>query len=184
MDMIDTPNGQRLSCLLRAPFRAFLALAARVLQCLPRFLPRAVLQLAFRQHPELWDALEELVDGWVCYNALYMAHCELETVKGLEYHDDTIRRHCERLVFYHGRADDWCPVSYYDAIRERYMIAPHGKSKKKPNGKRVHVTTSNPEQQIQVHLCTDGLPHAFVLGGSHVMAEKVADWIRKSVSTL
>ena len=72
-----------------------------------------------------------------------------------ERDDHTIATHIDKLIFYYGANDKWCPVSYYEDVKQE-----HG-----------HRTGSH------IELCCKGIEHAFVLHHSSDVAHLVAKWI-------
>lgn len=60
----------------------------------------------------------------------------------------------DKLIFYYGVDDHWCPISYYQEVFNMY-----NKSKK-------------------IVLCEKNIPHAFVLKNSVECANIVAKWIK------
>lgn len=58
-----------------------------------------------------------------------------------------------QLIFYYGAADHWCPVQYYQDLRQDF-----------PGG--------------DLRLCDRGFRHAFVLDAGSDVAKMVVGWIR------
>ncbi|XP_070391884.1 lipid droplet-associated hydrolase-like isoform X3 [Dermacentor albipictus] len=83
-----------------------------------------------------------------------MAHEELQVLG--ERDDEFIGAHMERLTFYYGCNDGWCPVLFYQEIKETF-----------PNG--------------DITLCALNLKHAFVLDRTAEIAAFVSDRIRNSL---
>lgn len=82
-----------------------------------------------------------------------MAEEELQQVK--ERDDALIGAHLDRLSFYYGCQDGWCPARFYWEMREAYPKA-------------------------DLTLCKDNLKHAFVLDRTEGIATFVSDRIRNS----
>ncbi|XP_077552196.1 lipid droplet-associated hydrolase-like [Haemaphysalis longicornis] len=83
-----------------------------------------------------------------------MAEEELQQLK--ERDDALIRAHLDRLTFYYGCKDGWCPTRFYWEMREAYPKA-------------------------DLTLCKDNLKHAFVLDRTEGIATFVSDKIRNSL---
>ncbi|XP_014663826.1 PREDICTED: lipid droplet-associated hydrolase-like [Priapulus caudatus] len=102
-------------------------------------------------------ATEQLLDKSAAQNSLYMANDEMQQVAAADI--ETIQRHLPSLIFYYGIDDHWCPVSYYQDMRELF---PHG----------------------DIILCEDGIAHAFVLENGPQMALKLAQWLEPHVAIM
>ncbi|KAF7654324.1 hypothetical protein LDENG_00071090 [Lucifuga dentata] len=89
-------------------------------------------------------------------NAMYMGSQEMRKV--LERDNMTIRKHLDKLVFYYGATDHWCPVQYYHEIKRDF-----------PNG--------------DFRLCENGFRHAFVLDAGKEVAKMVVEWVRGDLKT-
>jgi hypothetical protein len=78
----------------------------------------------------------------------------MDEVKALESHLQTIMHaNGDLFFFYYGAADGWVPRSYYDVFIAEFPT-------------------------IRATLCSDQIPHAFVVHHSKVMAEKTLDILR------
>ncbi|RMC17176.1 hypothetical protein DUI87_05753 [Hirundo rustica rustica] len=64
-----------------------------------------------------------------------------------------------KLIFYYGTGDSWCPQHYYDEIKMDF-----------PDG--------------DIRLCEKGLRHAFVLDASKEMAAMITDWLQDDLTKL
>ena len=76
-----------------------------------------------------------------------------------ELQHEIIRPNIDKLMFYYGQGDPWCPVQYYHDMKKSY-----------------------PEADIR--LCARNMEHAFVLEYSHSMAEVLWDWMIEKVPDL
>lgn len=63
-------------------------------------------------------------------------------------------RNIDKLRFYYGATDHWCPVEYYHDMKKRYPTHNH------------------------MYLCEGGHRHAFIIDASEPIADTVADWIK------
>ncbi|XP_037550694.1 lipid droplet-associated hydrolase [Nematolebias whitei] len=93
----------------------------------------------------------ELLSGDCAANSIYMGGQEMKKV--VERDNITIKKNLDKLIFYYGVVDHWCPVSYFHNIKQDF---PHG----------------------DFRLCEKGFRHAFVLDAGREVAEMVAEWTR------
>jgi hypothetical protein len=77
----------------------------------------------------------------------------MELVKEPDF--ETISEHVDKLFFYYGANDHWCPVEYYSQMKDVF-----------PKG--------------HIHLCHHGFEHAFCLSSSDHMAGIVHSWLSES----
>ena len=118
----------------------------------PNFLRYQMAKLYFMgKAPEgAVQATVRLVNPNCVANSLYLAKTEMAQVKDLDH--DMVRRHKEKLMFYYGKSDHWCPIEYAEAMK-----------------------ASHPDADIRI--CARGFEHAFVLTNSKGMAEVLWDWL-------
>uniref|UniRef100_UPI00398F44C8 lipid droplet-associated hydrolase isoform X2 n=1 Tax=Pristiophorus japonicus TaxID=55135 RepID=UPI00398F44C8 len=90
-------------------------------------------------------------------NAMYMGSQEM--VQVVQRDDSTISRCLDKLIFYYGCNDHWCPITYYEDMKRSF-----------PEG--------------TIHLCQKGIRHAFVLDASVEMAQMLLDWLRTDLAKL
>ncbi|XP_078397673.1 lipid droplet-associated hydrolase isoform X1 [Cetorhinus maximus] len=83
-------------------------------------------------------------------NAMYMGSQEMMQV--VQRDDSTIGQYLNKLIFYYGSNDHWCPVKYYEDMKRSF-----------PDG--------------TIHLCQKGIRHAFVLDANAEMAQMLKDWL-------
>lgn len=110
-------------------------------------LPPAIRQRAFK-------ATCMLFEPTVFQIVVNMAHEELRTL--VERDDEFIGAHLERLTFYYGCSDGWCPVRFYQDIKETF-----------PNG--------------DITLCSLNIKHAFVLDRTAEIAAFVSNRIKNNI---
>lgn len=79
-----------------------------------------------------------------------MAKCELEQVVDLD--TSTIKNYLEKLYFYFGTKDGWCPLNFADGMKAAF-----------PN--------------LNHKVCSNGYEHAFVLENGIGMANFICDQI-------
>uniref|UniRef100_A0A3Q2PZN5 Lipid droplet-associated hydrolase n=1 Tax=Fundulus heteroclitus TaxID=8078 RepID=A0A3Q2PZN5_FUNHE len=140
--MAQSPQGKLMTPLL-CQLRYLAYLPVFLLSLLPHSLAALLIRLLF----------SILVLFPAAVNSMYLGGQEMRMV--LERDDVTIRRNLDRLIFYYGATDHWCPVSYFQDMRRDF---PHG----------------------DIRLCDRGLRHAFVLDAGREVAQMVAEWIRSS----
>ncbi|XP_077394567.1 lipid droplet-associated hydrolase isoform X2 [Festucalex cinctus] len=126
-----------------------------LLSLLPETLKRSLVQLVLAGIGSLDHSVVQptvdLLGGDSAANAVYMAGQEMRKV--LERDDRTIKKNLQKLIFYYGAADHWCPVQYYREIKKDF-----------PTG--------------DFRLCENGFRHAFVLDAGREVAKMVAEWIQ------
>ena len=83
-----------------------------------------------------------------------MAHEEMQTV--IEADHDLVEKYLDKLWFYYGATDHWCPVEYYEDMKARHPSA-------------------------DIYLCSQGYDHAFVLEASEGMAQISWNYISEKV---
>ena len=79
-----------------------------------------------------------------------------------ERNDDIIEAHIDKLIFYYGTSDAWCPTSYYEDLKRRY----------------------GDEERSHIELCKRGFQHAFVLRQSTEVANLVIGWTADLIAAL
>ncbi|XP_023690506.1 lipid droplet-associated hydrolase [Paramormyrops kingsleyae] len=158
--MAASPQGRLMTpvlCQLR--FAAYLPVF--LLSLLPRSLQAAMVKLVLSGLPSLdrtaAAAALSLFNVDCVANAMYMGSQEMRQV--LERDNQTISQNLDKLVFYYGASDHWCPVEYYHDIKREF-----------PAG--------------NIQLCERGFRHAFVLDSGCDVAIMAADWIRGDLQHL
>lgn len=149
--MRASPNGVKLWPVLNY-LRWFVVMLVCVACILPGKLVDGLLRLYFSSsvYESCVAATKELLNARVIQNVLWMAKDELEKVVELDV--DVLKRYRDKIVLYYGASDAWCPVQYWEGVRERVP-------------------------GVRAELCEDGTPHAFVLRHAEPVAEKLAKWI-------
>ncbi|XP_038585596.1 lipid droplet-associated hydrolase [Micropterus salmoides] len=157
--MAQTPQGKVMTPVLcHMRYVAYLPLF--LLSLLPEGLKAGLIKLVFGGIPSLDHTVVQptvgLLSGDCAANAMYMGGQEMRKV--LERDNITIKKHLEKLIFYYGATDHWCPVQYYHEIKEDF-----------PCG--------------DFRLCENGFRHAFVLDAGTEVAKMVAEWISGELRT-
>jgi len=152
-NMITSPAGKRLKHTVKYFPTLFLMSIVWLLSCLPDvFLSKMVrFWLQLKSTPYLTDpclkATLDLLNPRVIQNILFLANTELQTVLDPDY--NLIDELKNQLWFYYGANDHWVPLKYHENL-----------IKNVPN--------------VNAEICSNNIPHAFVLSASHTMAEIVA----------
>ncbi|KAJ5992257.1 hypothetical protein N7451_007981 [Penicillium sp. IBT 35674x] len=166
-DIAHSPSGQKLTALLS--FLPQLALIvsffARILtSVLPSSTLKSVVRFVMRNPPAhgLDTTFEFLKSSGGVRQALHMAADEMRTITSDNWTDDVWGVGCTtepitRLFFYFGRNDHWVA----EKTREE-VVALRGREE-----------GLGPKMLV----CEEGLPHAFCLKHSDIMAQKVANMI-------
>ncbi|KAL2013739.1 hypothetical protein VTN00DRAFT_1264 [Thermoascus crustaceus] len=171
VDIAKSVAGRRITWLLYLiPQLALVAsLLARALTwALPTVVLRSLIRLVMGFPPEnaVDTTLAFLKSKRGVRQALHMAAHEMQEITADKWSDDiwgtssTAKQPLSKLVFYFGRNDHWVAERTRDEI-----IAIRGKTK---GGPRMMV-------------CEDGVPHAFCIRHSDVMARKVSQFVRDIV---
>lgn len=138
-------------------FRWMLPLLAYPISWFPDWLHSWILNWYFRNqsiHPCSVKATKQLISSSSVRNLTNMAHEEFETVNTADYH--LIEKHLDKLWFYYGASDYYCPLEYYNEMKERFPKA-------------------------DITLCQSGFEHAFCLESSKEMAAIVWKYLVENV---
>lgn len=151
--MALTPQGKVMTPVLcHMRYVAYLPLF--LLSLLPESLKASLIKLVLGGIRSLDHSVLQptvgLLSGDSAANAMYMGAQEMREV--LERDNKTITNNLNKLIFYYGATDHWCPVQYYHDIKQDF---PHG----------------------DFRLCENGFRHAFVLDSGREVAKMVAEWI-------
>lgn len=157
--MAQTPQGKVMTPVLcHMRYVAYLPLF--LLSLLPEGLKASLIKRVFSCIPSLDQTVVQptvgLLSGDSAANAMYMGGQEMKKV--LERDNITIKNNLEKLIFYYGATDHWCPVQYYHDIKQDF-----------PQG--------------DFRLCENGYRHAFVLDAGREVAKMVFEWIRGDLRT-
>ncbi|XP_008299196.1 lipid droplet-associated hydrolase [Stegastes partitus] len=157
--MAQTPQGKVMTPVLcQMRYMAYLPLF--LLSLLPDSIKASLIKLVFSRISSLDHSVIQptvgLLSGDSAANAMYMGGQEMRKV--LERDNTTIKKNLDKLIFYYGATDHWCPVQYYHDIKQDF---PHG----------------------DFRLCENGFRHAFVLDAGRDVAKMVVEWIRGDLTT-
>ena len=151
--LAQTPNGQFFTPLLKY-FRWIIPLITLPLIFLPYSVKQFLVQRYFGdgQIPKCAvEATVKLLTPSSCRNCIHLANIEMHSVCKLDI--ETVSKNIERLCFYYGTDDAWCPTEYHHAMK---CLFPSG----------------------EIHLCSRRIQHAFVLKNSKEMACIMSDCLR------
>lgn len=157
--MAQTPRGKVMTPVLcQMRYLAYLPLF--FLSLLPEGLKASLIKLVFGairslDHSVLQPTVD-LLSGDCAANAMYMGGQEMKKV--LERDNVTIKNNLDKLIFYYGATDHWCPVQYYHDIKQDFP-------------------------QADLRLCENGFRHAFVLDAGRDVAKMVVEWISGDIRT-
>ncbi|RAH75365.1 bifunctional triacylglycerol lipase/ester hydrolase, partial [Aspergillus aculeatinus CBS 121060] len=199
VDIAKSPSGRKLTTLLTIlPHLALIAsLVARVLTTLlPGSMLRTVVRLVMGSPPSaaVDTTCRFLTSRRGVRQALHMAASEMYTINSDEWADEVwgiastpeAAKSLTKLFFYYGRGDHWVA----EETREE-IIALRGRGNGNGNGNANGITEGGSAKGGEgegeggrgptMVVCEEGLPHAFCLRHSEVMAEKVAGMVREVV---
>ncbi|OOQ89097.1 hypothetical protein PEBR_10614 [Penicillium brasilianum] len=174
-DIAHSPSGQKLTTVLSLIPHLDLVVSffARILTTiLPTPALKALVKLVMHNPPaHALDATTSfLKSAGGVRQALHMAADEMRTITSDKWTDDVwgvahAREPLTRLFFYFGRNDHWVAEKTRDEI-----VAVRGGKNGDEEGEGLGP---------RMFVCEEGLPHAFCLKHSDVMARKVAGMIRE-----
>lgn len=151
--MAQTPQGKVMTpvlCQLR--YLAYLPLF--LLSLLPERIKAGLVRLVLGRLPCLDPAVlqptVELLAGDCAANAMYMGGQEMRKV--LQRDNVAIKENLDKLIFYYGATDHWCPVQFYQDMKLDFP-------------------------QADLRLCERGIRHAFVLDAASQVAHMVVQWL-------
>lgn len=157
--MAVTPQGRVVTPLI-CQMRYLSYLPVFLLSLLPESLKHSLVRLVLGGIRSLDQTMVRptvgLLSGDCAANAIYMGAQEMKKV--LDRDNATIKKNLNKLIFYYGATDHWCPVDYFHDIKRDF-----------PDG--------------DFRLCESGFRHAFVLDAGAKVAQMVVDWIKEDLRT-
>ena len=153
--MAESPNGRFFAPMLKY-FRWAIPLLIFPFQFLPHRVKHFLIVRYFGkgQVPQCAvKATVKLLSPSSCRNCLHLANIEMRSVCELDR--KTVDENLTRLCFYYGKKDAWCPVEYFYLMVRRFPSA-------------------------EIHFCSCGFEHAFVMRSSEQMASIVSHWLQSS----
>jgi len=154
----QTVNGQFWLNVIRY-FRWMILLVTFLLEILPHQIKRFFVERHFAGQVAQCavEATMKLLSPSSCRNCLYLANIEIQSVCELDV--ETIGKNIERLCFYYGTNDAWCPAEFHHTLKRLF-----------PSG--------------EIHLCSHDIQHAFVLTNSKEMASIMSQWLQLNYTML
>ncbi|XP_072354972.1 lipid droplet-associated hydrolase isoform X1 [Scyliorhinus torazame] len=158
--MAESPQGKLMTPVL-CKLRFLMYVPIYFLSFLPESVKASLVRWALQGRQSLDEATVSatlnLFNVDCAANAMYMGSQEMMQV--MQRDDSTIRRCLDKLIFYYGSNDHWCPIKYYEDMKRSF-----------PDG--------------IIHLCQKGIRHAFVLDANREMAEMLIDWLCTDLAKL
>nr|XP_026690937.1 lipid droplet-associated hydrolase [Ciona intestinalis] len=146
-----TPQGKKLTPILTNARWLFM-FAGMVASYTPPWVFRRIYP-GLSKEEFVYETIEENFPSMEVLDCItYMGLQEMYMVDRRD--DNLVEKFLDRLIFYYGSHDEWCPIEFYENLDAKYG----------------HVTGSH------IEVAEQGIPHAFVLTHSHRVAEKVAEW--------
>jgi pimeloyl-ACP methyl ester carboxylesterase len=156
----DSPNGRQLSFFL-AHFRPLIGALAGVLALLPRRFLLFLVRLNVGSHTKLDDVVQTVANHLIsrdsALNCLFMAHQEMERIR--EIPRAGIERIIGKSVWLFAPGDRWTPLSYRKELQSHW-----------------------PEAKMLIS--HSAVQHAFVVGGSEIVAAQVWTWVQEALLQL
>ncbi|KAG0050103.1 hypothetical protein BGZ83_005096 [Gryganskiella cystojenkinii] len=149
----DTPNGRKLKILFKPTVRSIVGGTVSTLRFIFSAPPvlQSIVGLITGQQGDMANVTsQKLLHSSVVKNCLFLAGQEMEAIKIMD--KELIEQHAEKMVFYYGKTDEWSPIENYYEMKDQFP-------------------------QVQSHLCSQGMVHAFVLGHGEAMGLLVGGWI-------
>jgi len=148
----QSPNGQFCAPLLKY-FRWIVPLITFPLLFLPYRIKRFLVAQYFgaRVPQCAVEATVKLLSPSSCGNSTYLSSIEMRSICELDI--ETVSKNIERLCFYYGTSDAWCPLEYHHSMKHLFPSA-------------------------DIRLCSRDIEHAFVLKNSEEMASIMSDWLK------
>ncbi|XP_075057479.1 lipid droplet-associated hydrolase isoform X2 [Mixophyes fleayi] len=151
--MAQSPQGKVMTPLL-CSLRYIVYMPFYLLSFLPEVMKTSLVKFALRGINSVDEACVaaslNLFRMECAANAMYMGSQEM--VKVMERDSETIKQNVNKLIFYYGAKDAWCPVQYYEDIRKDFPKA-------------------------NILLCDKGIRHAFVLDSGKEVAAMIISWL-------
>ena len=158
--LTETPNGKFLQSWHFLIYILFFI--SRILSFLPRFVRQKIVRfylLYFYVCNPKEELVESVIDAILIQispvifrNMFDLVFDELSILTSLD--KECILRHKDRLVFYYGTTDAWCPVHFYDELLSRCP-------------------------GVSAYVCKNSLEHGFMLRQGKITAEVCAKIIMK-----
>ncbi|XP_026531334.1 lipid droplet-associated hydrolase isoform X3 [Notechis scutatus] len=158
--MAESPQGKLLTpllCQLRYILYIPIYLATLLPERVKSFLVRFALNQQKLNDETLITTVTNMLNMDCIANIMYLASHEMRSVQ--ERDNSTIKQHLNKLIFYYGATDRWCPLQYCEEMKMEF-----------PDG--------------DIRICEKGICHSFVLNSSKEMAEMITGWIQNDLAKL
>jgi len=156
--MSQSPSGRYATPLLQY-FRWMLPVFTYpICYLIPDIVKHFLIKLHFRHQSVAQcavDGVMKLLSPLALGSSAHLANDELQVVTDADV--ELLSSNIDKLFFYYGANDHWCPVEFYKEMKERF-----------------------PDADIQ--LCKRKFEHAFVLESSSEMASVLWAWIQQAAS--
>uniref|UniRef100_A0A8C6X5G6 Lipid droplet-associated hydrolase n=1 Tax=Naja naja TaxID=35670 RepID=A0A8C6X5G6_NAJNA len=158
--MAESPQGKLLTPLL-CQLRYILYMPIYLVTLLPERVKRFLVRFALNQQKlndeTIVTTSTDMLNMNCIANIMYLASQEMRSI--VERDNSTIKQHLNKLIFYYGTTDKWCPLQYYEEMKMEF-----------PDG--------------DIRICEKGIRHSFVLDASKEMAEMITGWIQNDLAKL
>ncbi|KAK7502890.1 hypothetical protein BaRGS_00005839 [Batillaria attramentaria] len=154
--MANSPNGRVFTPALNY-LRWILVGTVKLLSYLSQAVHLKLVRYHFRDDPVPDCAVKASLNLFnpACVNySTFLAKQEMAFVSGLQL--DLLKQHMDKISFYYGAVDKWCPQEYCHEMQARFPDA-------------------------DIRLCQMDFSHAFVLDAGEEMAHIIWDWVQAHI---
>lgn len=149
--MSSSPQGKIVTPLLRYLRWILPVFTYPIYYLIPDSVKRYLIDYLYAPVPEcIADGVLRLASPTALRNCASLANNEMHVVHEADY--DTLSSHIDKIHFYYGAKDHWCPVEYCHRMKDRFPDA-------------------------EIDLCKNRIAHAFVLNSSAEVAAMLWNWI-------
>ncbi|XP_077967987.1 lipid droplet-associated hydrolase-like [Styela clava] len=150
-----SPQGEKLTPFLTNCHK-LVQIFTLMLAFVPYFLKKRLVNYLFHDVDEECRStiLNHVIIPRVANACIFLGMQEMQQVHIRD--DNIINAHKDKLIFYYGVSDGWCPISYYEDIKSAF-------------------------ENLNARLCEKNYRHAFVLRDSEGMADIVSDMLKENL---
>jgi len=127
---------------------------AALMSLLPLWLKEAIVSLKVSKSSCCFQAVLDFLNRACVANVCFMGFTELVEVNDPDM--ASLKRFADKIRFYNGSNDPWCPLGYPKSLKENLP-------------------------ELQIEICQKNIPHAFVLGRSEEMANIICNWYKEEI---
>ena len=127
---------------------------AAVLSLLPLWLKEAIVSCKVSKSSSCFQAVLDFLNRVCVANVCFMGFTELVEVNDPDI--VSLKRFANKIRFYNGSNDPWCPLGYPKSLKEKLP-------------------------ELQIEICQKNIPHAFVLGRAEEMANIISNWYKEDI---